>query len=109
MQRPTDDEAQNACFKHMHTVKFLLDLLSNGAFYFISDGYPGSINDPALTRLSGFLELMIKGLDTMADKGFLLQAELEALGCLCHIPPVRQRGALISGAKGLRPRQVPLP
>lgn len=94
-EKPSDDEAQAVVFssyKHMCTAKFLLDILSNGAFYFISDAYPGSIGDPDLTCVCSFLELMIEGLDVMADKGFLLQAELEELGCLCWIPPVRRRG-----------------
>ena len=95
MQKPSDDEAAAACwssYKHNYTAKFLLDILSNGAFYFISDAYPGSISDPDLSRVCGFLELMIDGLDVMADKGFLLQAELQALGCLCWIPPIRRKG-----------------
>ena len=56
------------------------------AFYMISDAFPGSITDPELVRVCGFLDLMIKGLDVMADKGFLVQAELQRLGCLCWIP-----------------------
>ena len=95
MQKPSDDEAAAPCFsnyKHNYTAKFLLDILSNGAFYFISDAYGGSITDPDLTRVCGFLQLMISGLDVMADKGFLLQDDLQELGCLCHIPPVRRRG-----------------
>ena len=37
-----------------------------GALYFVSDAYPGSITDPELSRVCGFLDLMIKGLDVMA-------------------------------------------
>ena len=33
-------------YKHLYTVKWLLDLLSCGAFYWISEGNPGSISDP---------------------------------------------------------------
>jgi hypothetical protein len=94
-QKPSDDEAAAvawSAYKHNYTAKFLLDILSNGAFYFISEAYGGSISDPDLSRVCGFLELMIEGLDVMADKGFLLQAELEELGCLCWIPPVMRRG-----------------
>ena len=92
-EKPSDDVAQAACwssYKHNYTLKFLLDILSNGAFYFISDAYPGSVTDPVLSRVCGFLYLLTAGADTMADKGFLLQEELEERDCLLHIPPVRR-------------------
>jgi hypothetical protein len=56
--------------------------------------------------VSGFLDLMIKGIDVMADKGFLLQEQLESRGCLSWIPPVRRRGqeqARCSQRDGTRP------
>ena len=95
MQKPSDDEAAAAVwsnYKHNSTAKWLLDILSNGAFYFISDAYPGSVTDPVLTKISGFFELLRKGFDVMADKGFNIQEEVEARGCLSWIPPVRRRG-----------------
>lgn len=94
-QKPTDLDAQAGTFSHYkntNTAKFLLDILSNGAFYFVSDAYGGSLSDPELTRVCGFLKLMKKGIDVMADKGFQMQADLEKLGSLCWIPPVRRRG-----------------
>ena len=95
MQKPSDDEAQASMwsnYKHNYTVKFLLGILSSGAMYFTSEGHGGSITDPVLTEICGFLDLMIKGIDVMADKGFLLQEQLESRGCLNWIPPVRRRG-----------------
>ena len=95
IEKPSDDEAQAAMwsnYKHNYTVKFLLGILSSGAMYYTSEGHGGSITDPELTEICGFLDLMIKGIDVMADKGFLLQEQLESRGCLNWIPPVRRRG-----------------
>ena len=61
------------------TLTASLTLSFTGAIYFVSDAYPGSIGDPDLTRVSGFLDLMIRGLDVMAG----------VAGVFLPIPPAR--------------------
>jgi hypothetical protein len=54
IQKPSDDEAQAAFwsnYKHGHTAKFLLGILSSGALYFTSKGHGGSLGDPALVEV----------------------------------------------------------
>ena len=57
-------------YKNTTTAKGLLGIALSGAPVFISDLYTGSISDKDITRQSGILELLEKGDDYMADKGF---------------------------------------
>jgi len=94
-QCPSDDEVRSAfwsSYKHLYTVKWLLDLLSAGAFYWLSDGCPGSITDPAQIETSGFLDLLEEGIDAMVDKGFLIGELLERRGSICWMPPKMRHG-----------------
>lgn len=71
--KPSSLRAQNQCFssyKNTTTAKGFLGIALSGAPVFISDLYTGSISDKDITRQSGILELLEKGDDYMADKGF---------------------------------------
>ena len=71
--KPLSLRAQNQCFssyKNTTTAKGFLGIALSGAPVFISDLYTGSISDKDITRQSGILELLEKGDDYLADKGF---------------------------------------
>jgi hypothetical protein len=62
-QVPDDKEVQKATwsdYKQRNTAKFLGALSASGALAWLSDGYPGSITDPAITEVSGFIEDCVK-------------------------------------------------
>ena len=52
----------------------------NGAICFISPLYLGSISDPELTKVSGFLTKVSAGVSIMADRGFTIKDLLAAVG-----------------------------
>ena len=76
-------------YKHHNTVKFLVACTPNGAIFFISPVYVGSISDVDLTRLSGFLEVVQdkSGVSIMADRGFTVRDLFNDLGVELNIPP----------------------
>ena len=76
-------------YKHKNTAKFLVACTPNGCVSFISPLYVGSISDVELTRVSGFLtEINDKsGVCVMADRGFTIKDQLDAIGVELNIPP----------------------
>jgi len=66
--------------KNTTTAKGLLGIAPSGAPVFISDLYTGSISGKEVTKQSGILELLEKGDDCMADKGFNIKDLLEPIG-----------------------------
>ena len=88
--KPSSLRAQSQCFssyKNTTTAKGLLGIAPSGAPVFISDLYTGSISDKDITKQSGILELLKKGDDCMADKGFNIKDLLEPIGVTLNIPP----------------------
>ena len=73
--------------KNTTTPEGLLGVAPSGAPLFISDLYTGSISDKDITKQSGILELLKKGDDCMADKGFNIKDLLEPIGVTLNIPP----------------------
>ena len=65
----------------------MLGIAPSGAPVSISDLYTGSISDKDITKQSGILELLKKGDDCMADKGFNIKDLLEPIGVTLNIPP----------------------
>ena len=81
--KPSSLRTQSQCFssyKNTTTAKGLLGIAPSGAPVFISDLYTGSISDKDITKQSGILELLEKGDDCMADKGFNINDVVEAIG-----------------------------
>ena len=88
--KPSSLRTQSQCFssyKNTTTAKGLLGIAPSGAPVFISDLYTGSISDKDITKQSGILELLEKGDDCMADKGFNIKDLLEPIGVTLNIPP----------------------
>ena len=74
-------------YKHHNTAKFLVACTPNGAISFISPVYLGSISDPELTKVSGFLERVAPCVSIMADRGFTIRDLLSAIGADLNLPP----------------------
>jgi hypothetical protein len=53
----------------------------------VSSLYTGSISDIEITKKSGILDLLQPGDQVMVDKGFQIEALLEAKQCSVVIPP----------------------
>ena len=80
---------QSQCFSSYKntTAKGLLGIAPSGAPTFISDLYTSSISDKDITKQSGILELLEKGDECMADKGFNIKDLLEPIGVTLNITP----------------------
>ena len=105
IETPSDLHLQSSTwsqYKHHNTVKFLVACTPNGAIFFISPVYVGSISDVELTRLSGFLEVVRgkAGISVMADRGFIIKELLSSIGVELNIPP------FMEGRQQLPPQEI---
>lgn len=87
------------------TYKFLVGCTPNGVVSFVSPLYVGSISDVELTRVSGFISKIpttspISRLSIIADRGFTIQDQLNAVGVDLNIP------AFLSGRPQLSADEV---
>ena len=83
IETPSDLVLQSSSwsnYKHHNIAKFLVACTPNGAISFILPVYLGSISDPELTKVSGFLEKVQPGVSIMADRGFTIKDLLAAVG-----------------------------
>ena len=67
-------------------MKRLVGITPSGVNGFASELYPGSITDKEITVKSGFLAFLEQDHEIMADKGFLIQDELAAVGATLITP-----------------------
>ena len=103
MQRPSALKRQSQCYstyKSHTTMKALVGVDPRGSLIFVSSLFSGSISDKSITSKSGFLDMLndyVKagwlqvGDGIMADKGFTIKDELEAIGLKLNIPPFAPR------------------
>ena len=92
LETPSDLQLQSSTwssYKHHNTAKFLIAWTPNGSISYVSPLYVGSISDVELTLVSGFLEKLEgkPGVSVMADRGFTIQDQLNALGIKLNSPP----------------------
>lgn len=73
-------------YKQRITLKCLVGVAPNGTITFVSDLYPGSFSDKAITEHTGVLKMMQPGDLVLADKGFLVQDMLPQ-GVSLNVPP----------------------
>ena len=88
--KPSSLRARSKCFstyKNITTAKGLLRIAPSGVPVFISDLYTGSISDTDMRRQSESLELLEKGDDCMADRGFKIKNLLDPIEVTLNIPP----------------------
>ncbi|XP_035981310.1 uncharacterized protein LOC118556867 [Fundulus heteroclitus] len=94
-------------YKSTTTFKALIGCDSRGSFMFTSELFTGSISDKAITKASGFYETIQQlkdvgyiqnGDGVMADKGFTIKDEINALGLSLNIPPFASADKQLSQA-----------
>ncbi|XP_069122756.1 uncharacterized protein [Argopecten irradians] len=73
-------------YKSHNTWKGLVGIAPHGAVTFISPLYSGCMSDIEITRQSGLLDLLERGDEIMADKGFVLNKLLHGTGIKITTP-----------------------
>ena len=111
LETPTDPHLQSSTwsqYKHHNTVKFLVACTPNGAISYISPLYVGSISDPELTRVSGFLTKLEDkpGVAIMADRGFTVKDMLKALNIELNLPPFMEGRQQLTAAEVQEGRRI---
>lgn len=101
IQTPCDLHNQSSTwssYKHHNTGKLLVGCSPNGAIFFISPLYAGSVSDVELTRVSGFPEFLQgkQGICVMADRGFNIKDQLSKYGVSLNIPPFMEGRSQLS-------------
>ena len=90
IEKPTSPCAQKATwsdYKHHNTLKLLVGIAPCGAFTFISKLWSGSTSDRKIVQESGLIDLLEKGDNLMADRGFNIRDLLIRRGVKLNIPP----------------------
>lgn len=100
MERPTSPVLQSQSFsnyKSTNTLKSLVACDPRGAVIFSSALFTGSMSDKEIVRQCGIIPLLEKLIDTgylqrgdgiMADKGFLIEEEMRAVGLQLNLQPI---------------------
>ena len=82
-------------YKHHTTMKCLILVTPHGAAGFVSDLYEGAIDDVAIFKQCGIMDIIEKGDEFLVDRGFTVQHLLLKKGASIFIPPFRdQKGKL---------------
>lgn len=74
-------------YKHHNTIKYLVGISPTGFISFLSDCYGGRSSDKFITSDSGFYDLLERGDEVMADRGFQIREELMLRFCSLSVPP----------------------
>ncbi|CAN8020314.1 unnamed protein product, partial [Ixodes persulcatus] len=91
IETPSDFRVQSdtySSYKYHNTAKGLLGITPNGFVSFVSDLAPGRVSDKALTANSGLRAILEPGDSVMADRGFVISEEVEAVRATLNIPPL---------------------
>ena len=73
-------------YKHYHTLKGLVAVAPNAVITYVSELYPGSTSDKAITQHCGIIDQLQAGDMILADKGFLI-SDILPTGVSINIPP----------------------
>lgn len=73
-------------YKHHITLKYLIGISITGAIIFISRGFGGRASDKKVSIESGLLDHLKEGDLVLADKGFLIDEEVEEKGAFLRMP-----------------------
>lgn len=93
-------------YKHHETIKYLIGISTTGAILFISEGFGGRSSDKFIVTKSGFLDYLQDGDVVLADKGFLIEAEVEEKGASLHLPCFVRNGEQLDPIKVEASRQL---
>ena len=93
-------------YKSANTLKGLLAISPAGHVMFVSSLYTGSIADKELVERSGFLSLLRRGDEVMADRGFTIDELLAPLGVSLNTPPTLGRRSQMDGNEVVETQQI---
>lgn len=79
-------------YKHRTTIKYLIGITTTGVIIFISDAFGGRASDKFITLKSALLDFLQEGDIVLADKGFLIDSEVEARGAFLKTPSFVRNG-----------------
>ena len=93
-------------YKSANTFKGLLAISPAGYVTFVSSLYTGSIADKELVERSGFLSLLRRGDEVMADHGFTIAELLAPLGVSLNTPPTLGCHSQMDGTEVVETQQI---
>ena len=74
-------------YKSHNTIKFLIGISPTGYITYLSDCYTGRSSDKYICSDSGFYNLLERGDEIMADRGFQIKEDLLLRYCNLSVPP----------------------
>ena len=93
-------------YKSQNTMKYLIGITPSGSISYLSQGWGGRASDKVITLESDFLSKLEHGDEVLADRGFLIQEELAAVGATLRIPSFTKGKTQLSGGEVDRSRQL---
>ena len=93
-------------YKSANTLKGLIAISPAGHVIFVSSLYTGSIADKELVERSGFLSLLRRGDEVMADRGFTIDELLAPLGVSLNTPPTLGRCSQMDAVQVVETQQI---
>lgn len=89
IETPKDPKIKAATwsyYKHHHTLKVLVSIMPCGSFNFVSEAWGGRTPDVAITRQSGFYDILEYRNEVIDNKGFTIAEYLLIRHAQLHIP-----------------------
>ena len=108
VEKPFQPAAQKqtwSSYKHGNPAKLLVGNQPCGTIIFLSKVYVGSISDAEIVKKSQFLDLIERGDDVMADRGFNIRHLLLQKGATLNIPAY-SKGKNLSQKAVTRSRRI---
>lgn len=93
-------------YKGRNTVKVLVGISLCGGISFLSSAFDGSISDKEIVLQSGFMDYLEPGDAVMADRGFNMEAEFNAIDVELIIPPFLGGRTHLSAGDELRTKAI---
>ena len=93
-------------YKHHQTLKVLVSIMPCGLFNFVSGGWGGRSSDVAVTKESGFYDILEHDDHVMADKGFTIAEDLLLRHSRLHIPPGRRGQTQMTKAEVKKTKEI---
>ena len=93
-------------YKSTNTFKALVAINPAGHVIFVSALYTGCISDTQLVERSGILNLLQRGDELMADRGFTIEDLLTPLGVKLNIPPFLGDRDQMEGSEVVETQQI---
>ena len=109
IERPKSLHAQAltwSAYKHHTTLKFLVGIAPSGYIIFLSDCYGGRASDKHIVLDSGFLDLLDRDDQIMADRGFQIREELMMKFCTLIVPPGARAKSQFTEAEVKKTKEV---